>query len=204
MKSKILLLLTITFIVILFSGCTDNNYSDDSSNDNTDDTNHGSVDPNWLENYTAVHNIGTGSNDFWLNFPRDSDYYGQIIKPFDWIQNSLDNNCVLFVVHKTGCEACQPQADRVINLSERYEEYVEFHDLDITLGGSIEERAYDAYIYDPDGSPGLIALTGVFTLIENNGSIEIGWHSWEKDVDYSELESWIKDSIYYHHINREG
>ena len=201
MKSKIVLLLAITFIVLLFSGCTNDNSTDNSSNDNS---NNGTINSSWLNDYTPLHGVGTGSDDFWIKFPTSSDYYGQTIEHLDWVTDAIDDNCVLFVVHKTGCEACQPQADRVINLSEKYEEHVVFLDLDATLGGSVEERAYDAYFYDPDGPPGYIALTGVFTLVENNGKIEIGWHSWEKDVDDSELESWIKDAIYYYHVNIEG
>jgi thiol-disulfide isomerase/thioredoxin len=204
MKSKIVLLLAITFIAVLLSGCTNNNSTDNSSNDNSDNSNNDPINSSWLNDYTPLHSIGNEDNDFWINFPPFNPDNGQSVDHLSWVTDSIENGCVLFVVHKTGCEACQPQADRVINLSEKYEEHVVFLDLDATLGGSIEERAYDAYFYDPDGPPGYIALTGVFTLVENNGNIEIGWHSWEKDVDYSELESWIRDSIYYYHVNSEG
>jgi len=211
MKSITAILFAITILILLFSGCTENDSTDDSIDDNNDSTddssnggsNGGPVNSSWLDDYNPIHAVGTESNDFWINFPSFNPNSSQIVNHRSWVTDSIGEGCVLFVVHKTGCEACQPQADRVINLSERYKDYLVFLDLDITLGGSIEERAYDAYFYDADGPPGYIALTGIFTLVENNGDIEIGWHSWEKDVDYSELESWIKDAIYYYTINSE-
>lgn len=195
---RLLVLLALIFMVIFLSGCntkTTNN-QDDGSNDDFDFQ-------NFLDTYSPVHSVGNGSNNFWINFPTGNPNSSQSVSHLPFVNDSLKEGCVLFVVHKTGCAACQPQADRVIALAEKYEEHVVFYDLDITLGGSVEERAYDAYLYDPDGPPGYIALTGVFTLIENNGNIEYGWHSWEKDVDDSELESWVKDAIYYYHVNSE-
>ena len=197
MKSKIVILSAFTFIILLFSGCTNNN----SSNDNSD---NGVVDSSWLIDYTPVHSVGNSSNDFWINYPLSNPNFNESVSHLSWVNDSLEEGCVFFVVHKTGCEACQPQADRVINLARRYEQLIVFYDLDISLGGSVEEKAYDAYLYDPDGPPGFIALTGVFTLIEHNGIIDYVWHSWEKDVTSSEMESWIKDAIYYYNVNSEG
>lgn len=195
---KLLILLVLILIVMLLSGCTSNDTDtkDDDSKDDFDDE-------NWLDTYSPIHSVGNGSNDFWINYPTNNPNSSQSVIHLSFVNDSLKEGCVLFVVHKTGCVACQPQADRVISLAEKYGDQVEFHDLDITLGGSIEQRAYDAYLYDPDGPPGYIALTGVFTLIENNGNIEYGWHSWEFDVDSSELETWIRDAIYYYNVNGE-
>ena len=91
--------------------------------------------------------------------------------------------------------------ETLCQIAENFQEYIVFYDLDMTLGGSIRDRAYESYLYDPDGPPGYIALTGIFTLINNNGIIEFGWHSWERDVDYNEMEEWLKDGIYYWYQN---
>jgi hypothetical protein len=190
----------LTISVILFlSGCTSNNMN----NDNSD---NGSNDSNWLENYTPTHGIGTGSDDFWIEFPEGNDNYGQSIDHFNWITNHIDNNCVLFVVHRTGCLGCKEQGDLVISLADKYGEYVEFHDIDAVSDApaEIQQMSNEAYLYDPNGAPGYIALTGVFTYIEDNGEIKIGWHSWELDVEDSVMESWIKDAIYYHNMNEMG
>ena len=194
---KLLILLTLILIVMFLSGCNTN------TTDNKDDGYNDFDIENWLDTYSPVHSVGNESINFWINYPIDNPNSSQPVIHLPFVNDSLKEGCVLFVVHKTGCVACQPQADRVISLANKYGEKVKFHDLDITLGGSVEQRAYDAYLYDPDGPPGYIALTGVFTLINNNGKIEYAWHSWEFDVDSSELETWIRDAIYYYHVNSE-
>jgi hypothetical protein len=200
MKIKTLLLILFMLgILLFFTGCTSNNTSDDNS-DNSDD------ESNWLENYTPMHSIGTDSDDFWIEFPTDSEYFGKPIEHFDWITDTIENNCVLFVVHRTGCYGCKLQGDLVISLAEKYNEYVEFHDIDAVYSApaEIHQMSDEAYLYDPNGEPGYIALTGVFTYVEHNGEIKIGWHSWELDVDDSVMESWIKDAIYYYNMNNKG
>jgi hypothetical protein len=185
----IILAIIIVNVLLSLSGCTNNNTSNDL---------------NWLEKYTPVHGIGTGSDDFWINYPLENPSSSQSVDHLDWVINSLNEGCVLFVVHKTGCKYCKAQADRVIAIADKYEDQLEFYDLDIPLGGDVERMAYDAYLYDPDGPPGYIALTGVFTLVEDNMEIKCGWHSWELDVEDSVMESWIKDAIYYYTLNNKG
>jgi len=180
-------------ILLFLSGCTSNN------------ADNGSDDSNWLENYTPVHGVGTGSDDFWIEFPAGSDYYGQSIEHFEWIVGPIDDNCILFVVHRTGCLGCKEQGDLVISLAEKYSDYVKFHDIDAVSSApeEIQQMANEAYLYDSNGAPGYIALTGVFTYVKDNGEIKIGWHSWEFDVEDSVMESWIKDAIYYYIMNKK-
>ncbi|MCG3221227.1 MAG: hypothetical protein H7641_07590 [Candidatus Heimdallarchaeota archaeon] len=188
-QKKFLIAIFSIFIILLLIGCTTNDTNNDSNNED------------WLVNYSPVHTVGNGIDDFWVDYPSINPNSGQSVTHLAWVNDSLEKGCMLFVVHITGCVSCQPQADRIINLAEKYKEHVVFHDLDSALGGSVEKRAYDAYLYDPNGSPGIIALTGVFTLIEQNGSIVYGWHSWEQDVDFKEMEEWVKDGIYYWYEN---
>ncbi len=188
-QKKFLIAIFSIFIILLLSGCTTNDTNNDSNNED------------WLVNYSPVHSVGNGTDDFWVDYPSGNPNSGQSVTHLSWVNDSLEKGCMLFVVHITGCVSCQPQTDRMINLAEKYKEHVVFHDLDVDLGGSVEKRAYDAYLYDPNGSPGIIALTGVFTLIEQNGSIVYGWHSWEQDVDFKEMEEWVKDGIYYWYEN---
>jgi len=198
---KIRTILLTSFIVIILlslSGCTSNNTDNNSSDDNSDNDSDYS---NWLEKYTPIHSVGTGSDDFWIIYPPGNPSSGQLVDHLNWVLNSLKKGCVLFVVHKTGCLYCKEQADRVIALANKYVRLIEFYDLDIPLGGDIEQMAYDAYLYDPDGPPAYIALTGVFTYVKDSGKIKIGWHSWEFDVEDSVMESWVMDAIYYYNIN---
>ena len=178
------------------SGCT-------TSNKKNNNTKNGSENSDWLVSYTPKHGIGTGLNDFWIEFPEGSDNYGLSIQHLGWILNNIDNNSVLFVVHRTGCLGCKEQGDLVILLGEKYSELIVFHDIDAVFGASDEilQMANEAYLYDPNGEPGYIALTGVFTYVKHNGENKIGWHSWELDVEDSVMESWIQDAIYYHKMN---
>jgi hypothetical protein len=45
---------------------------------------------------------------------------------------------------------------------------------------------------------------GIITLIEKDGNVAYAWHAWEGDMEESEIEDWMKDAMYYHHINKEG
>jgi len=183
------------FFLLFLSGCTSNDTNNNSSNGNKD----------WLENYTPVHSIGTGSNDFWINFPS-----GQSVQHKTWIIKSLEEKPVFFVCHRTGCYGCTAQADRVKALGEKYADDAVFYDLDDpypSYGNSpkdILDKYNEAFYYDPDGGTHYIALTGVFTLVNDEGEVKVGWHSWEGDVGDSEMESWVKDIIYYYHINKQG
>lgn len=190
-KFKHLVLAIFTMQVIFLSGCTNNNKNNEINN------------RDWLIDYSPIHTLGTDNDSFWIDYPAANPNSSQIVSHLPWINESIEEGCVLFVVHKTGCESCQPQADRVIALANKYQEYVVFHDLNIELGGSTEQQAYDSYVYDPDGPPGYIALTGVFTIVKHNESIQYAWHSWERDAEYNEMEEWIKDAIYYWDLYNE-
>ncbi len=179
----------LTAILTLFlSGCM----SDNSNNQGS-----------WLDTYIPIHVVGNGSNDFWISYPTGHPNSSQAVIHNTWVLDSLNRSCVVLVVHRTGCQTCQPQADRVIAFSEKYRDDVTFYDLDISVGGETEQKAYEAYVYDPVGPPGYIALTVLVTLIEVNGDVEYCWHSWEGDVADAELEGWIQDTIFYYHVNSE-
>jgi hypothetical protein len=195
MKNKTIIIAAMLFMLILMiAGCVNNN-ENSNGNPNTG---------NWLDDYTPVHSIGSGDNDFWINFPA-----GQSVQHKTWITESLEEKPVFFVCHRTGCYGCTPQAERVIALGEKYGEDAVFYDLDDDYAGTatadILEKYYEGFYYDPNGEPSMIATTGVFTLINDRGEVKIGWHSWEAPDDMtvsdSDLETWIKDAIYYYHIN---
>jgi len=190
MKYQIGVLLALLFFFLeIMMGCVSEN--DEPNPDNN----------SWLDSYEPVHPLGDGTDDFWVDYPPGNPYYGYNITHLSWVLDSLETGCVLFVVHKTGCVTCQAQADRAIELGQKYGSLLEFYDLDIILGGDIEGKAYESYRYDPDGPPGYIALTGIITRTNDNGIERCIWHSWEGDMDYDELEGWIKDGIYYHHLS---
>lgn len=194
MKIKMLILTIFTvFLLLFFTGCTSNNTDNNS----------------WLENYTPVHSVGNGTDNFWINFPVGSASPGQGPQHLTWITEDLKEKPIVFVCHRTGCGPCTPQADRVKALRETYGEDAIFYDLDYPFEGygtateDILNKFYEAFYYDPNGGSQVIAFTGVFTRINDGGEIKIGWHSWEGNVADADMENWIKDSIYYYHITSE-
>ncbi|KYK32384.1 MAG: hypothetical protein AYK22_09275 [Thermoplasmatales archaeon SG8-52-3] len=189
-SKKIVIMLLTIILLLVFSGCTENVKKENSNDDD------------WLTDYSPVHSIGKGNDDFWIVYPDNHANSSESVTHLSWVNDSLKEGCVLFVVHKTGCEACQPQADRTIKLADDFNEHVVFYDFDLTLGGSIETNGYDSYLYDPDGPPGYLAFTCILTIINNSGTLEYAWHSWELDVKYSDMEEWLKDGIYYWNQNR--
>ena len=134
-KKKVMMQILFLFVVLILSGCTEKKTKNESNN--------GFNDEDWLIDYSPVHSMGSGNNNFWIDYPMDNPNSNQSISHLSWVNDSLEEGCVLFVVHITGCESCQPQADRVIDLAEKYKELIVFHDLDASLGGSIEQRAYE-------------------------------------------------------------
>ena len=183
----VVLSMIFTVSALIFSGCTGDNSNDSS----------------WLDTYTPVHSVGSGVNDFWISFPDINPEAGQPVNHTSWVLEALDQKAYVFVVHKTGCAACQPQADRINALGNKYWEKMISNDLDLTLGGTTEQKGYEAFYYDPNDAESYIALTGLFTLIKDNGNVTYGWHSWEGDVADAEMETWIKDAIYYYQMNSE-
>jgi hypothetical protein len=180
---------------VLLSGCTS-----DTSNNNLNGS-------SWMNNYTPAYSVGTGSDNFWINFPVGGPSAGQSVQHLTWITEDLKEKPVVFVCHRTGCTSCTPQADRVKALREIYGDDAVFYDLDYPFEGygvapeDILQKFNESFYYDPNGEPHYIAFTGVFTLINDGTGVKIGWHSWEGDVADAEMETWIKDSIYYYKVN---
>jgi len=92
-------------LALLVSGCLGNNEGSSS----------GSGDDNWLDTYSPVHTVGTGSNKFWIDFPESSQYNGQNVQHLAWVEGSLGTHCVVFVVHKTGCVGCNSISEKYLN-----------------------------------------------------------------------------------------
>jgi hypothetical protein len=184
-KKIISLMAIIAFSCVAFSGCTQENQNADAVN--------------WLDGYTPVHGIGSSEDDFWTVYPDMNPDAGKNVSHLQWVLDALQNSSVAFVVHQTGCTTCKPQADRVIALGEKYSGNLTVFDLDLANGGVTEQRGNNAYVYDPSGPPGYIALTGIFTIIKVNGQVAVGWHSWEGNV--ADMETWVKDAICYYHMS---
>ncbi len=206
-RLKIVLLISCIVLFSVVGGCVDNNQ--DVTEGDLDDAGEDLDVPAWVTNYSPIYKVGSGTNHFWIIFPTGGPSASQNVTHLPWIRHDLKEKPVVFVCHTTGCEPCTPQADRVKALRDIYEEDALFYDLDNpfegygTASGDTLEKFNNVFYYDANGPPGYIAFTGVFTLVNDNGEVKIGWHTWEGDVQDSMMEKWIKDAIYYYYINSE-
>ena len=200
-KSKTMIGLIVIIIVIIAGSIFVYSMNNPPGSNNNGDG------PAWMKNYKPVYSLGTNTNNFWVNFPVGNPSVGQSVVHKTWLTEDLEEKPVVFVCHRTGCTACTPQADRIKALRGTYGKDAIFYDLDNPdAGGASEDilqKYYDAFYYDPNGEPNYIALTGVYTLINDGTGVKIGWHSWEGNVEDSDMETWIKDSIYYYNVNSE-
>ena len=209
MNHSIGIIAVILVVIVIIVGVAYFVFSGSSDDSNNNGNNGNLNNPNWLDDYTPVHSIGTGSDKFWINFPAGSAYPSQSPQHLTWITEALEEKPVVFVCHRTGCGPCTPQADRVKVLRETYGEDAVFYDLDYPYeqyGPPTEDilnKFYEAFYYDPNGGSNVIATTGVFTLINDGGEVKVGWHSWEGNVEDADMEDWIKDAIYYYYLNGE-
>lgn len=119
----------------------------------------------WLVNHTPTYSVGKGENSFWIKHSID----GEMNHP-QRVIDTQKQGCIIFVVHKHTCTYCDPQAQRVIALAEKYTDSIVFYDLDLDLCRDFQMKGYDSLIYDPNGKPKYIAVTGIITLIEKNGN----------------------------------
>jgi len=57
-------------------------------------------------------------------------------------------------------------------------------------------------IYSPTGKKQYVPTTIFLTLIENeDGEVEVGWHSEIDIMSTDDINSYVEDSIYYHQQN---
>ena len=154
------------------------------------------IDPPSNDGTSPTYYLGAGENNWWVDYPIKHPDRGKPVNHLEWIKQDLGKKAVLIVIHKTGCGPCTPQSIRAGELGEKYSNDLIFHDLDLVDGSSTYDRGMETFMYDPDDAQSYIALTVVLTLItDDSGKVSIAWHSWEGDMDKSELESWVIDGI---------
>jgi hypothetical protein len=77
---------------------------------------------------------------------------------------------------------------------------------DVLAEGSSIQKAMDILdIYNPTGGAQYVPTTIFVTLIKGaDGKVEVAWHSQLDAMSEEEIDSFVKDSIYYHRQNAAG
>ena len=114
-------------------------------------------DNTWLDSYSPKYAMGSGSNNWWINYPDTHPNKGENVVHLEWIKQCLNNKPVLFVIHKTGCISCEPQAERSAEIGKKYQNDLYFCDLDVADGSTTYDKGTEAFMYDPDDDQNYIA-----------------------------------------------
>ena len=136
--------------------------------------------------------IGTGDDNFWVNYPVQHVLTGAPADHPIWVASDVQSKVVLILTHSEGCAPCVTQTTICESIYETYYPNIIFHDL---LSGTDEPEATETFAaYDPTGETNYIPLT-ILLAKEPDGTII--WHSWEGVVEEPILSDWIEDALSY-------
>jgi thiol-disulfide isomerase/thioredoxin len=141
--------------------------------------------------------VGSGADDFWINYPSDHPQSGQSISHPQWILSALENKPVVIVAHSEGCSPCIMQQSAMETVREEYGDQATY--FDILTDGS-DARALDVFnSYYPLSGAWYIPLTVILTNVEDNdSSTHVGWHSTVGATGEEWLTAYVKDAINYY------
>ena len=179
----------------------DNNPPDNDPPDNNQQDNDPPVDQNddWLKSYTPGYEVGSGNDDWWVNYPSQHPENGASVDHPQWVQDEIAEGPVIMLVHSQ-CEGCAQQTREVPEVVEQYPGRIKFFDIDIYDNEANYEIATEIFdIYDPNEEAATIPITVLVSKIQNeNGNNVVIWHGMEGNTGKDWIDSHIRDSIYYY------
>lgn len=147
---------------------------------------------------TTCRNVGSGTDDFWIQYPLNHPSSNQSVEHPDWVKDAVVNKVVMILSHSDNCSPCIKQIAICEDINES-SVYIEYFDLITSFNDP--ESTWVFSNYSPEGY-WIIPLTIVLTKVtDSNGNDCIGWHSWVGVVDKAMLTSWLEDAITYHNDN---
>ncbi len=152
-------------------------------------------------NYSPNHSLGTGEKDWWVNYPDQSRNAGSSVSHPRWILESLKERPVLIFDYSNNCKSCIVQKKNIDQALEKVGNEVTLFDVSYD---NKDVRAFEVFQSYSLGSEGryYVPTTVLITLIRGrDGMIDVAWHSVEDVMSTEEIDSYIKDSIYYHQMN---
>ncbi|MEM3342240.1 MAG: hypothetical protein QW728_06065 [Thermoplasmata archaeon] len=168
--------------------------------DPTQNTDNSTISPMpWWVTYTPTHTIGTGKNSFTVNYGSEYPNAGSVVNHPSWVRNAVASQPLYILAHSNSCYPCRIQEGHAEEVKSRYGAEYEYKDfLTDSQDPYIQSLVQDVYniYYDPE-YPYSIPLSVLITKANVSGSSTIVWQSFVGSTDYSTLETWIKDAIYY-------
>jgi hypothetical protein len=147
----------------------------------------------------AENRVGSGSDDWWTNYPDQSSGAGKEVNHPSWVLDALEAKPVLIYVHKE-CDYCAPQQEAVDKILDGFKGQITYYDINADEGDSRTEEALLAY--DPNGGVSYVPMTIIVTLAENSeGEVVPVWHSSEDITGEEWIQNYVEDAISYYDDN---
>jgi hypothetical protein len=156
------------------------------------------------DSYTPTFEVGSGSDDWWTAYPDQHENASSAVDHPDWVLEDLEERPILILVHSSNCRPCLIQVPRIESAVERFGENLTYHDV-VAEGSGYLEALDILDVYDPDGGAQYVPTTIFITLAEGpDGAVDVAWHSQPDVMSQEEIDSYAKDAIYYHQINKDS
>ena len=153
------------------------------------------------ESGSPEHSLGSGDSDWWTTYPDKNVNSGSAVDHPDWVLEALEDKPLLILIHQNNCVPCKTHVPRTNDAVQTYKDDIMFYS--VLAEGSGYLKALEILdVYNPTGKQRYVPTTIFLTLIENeDGEVEVGWHSEIDIMSTDEIEDYAEDSIYYHEQN---
>ncbi len=154
------------------------------------------------ESGSPEHSIGSGDSDWWTVYPDKNVNSGSEVDHPDWVLKALKEKPLMILIHQNNCLPCKTHVPRINDAVQAFKDDIHYYDV-LAEGDGLLKAFEILNIYNPTGGKKQYVPTTIFlTLIENeDGEAEVGWHSEIDIMSTDDINSYIKDSIYYHEEN---
>ena len=151
-------------------------------------------------NYTPNYLSGSGEKDWWINYPDQSGYAGSSVSHPRWILESLKERPVLIFDYSNNCKSCALQKKNIAQALEKFGNEVTYFDVS---ADNRDIRAFEVLqAYSLSSEKYYVPTTVLITLIKGrDGMVEVAWHSVEDAMSEEEIDSYMKDAIYFYHLS---
>jgi len=152
------------------------------------------------ESNEPSYSQGSGSDDWWINYPNQSTEVGAAVEHPAWVLEALQEKPVLILDHSSDCVSCKVQIANLEKALNLLGDEVVYFDM-LADGG--DQKAFEVFeSYSPTGEAYYVPTTVFVTLIKGpDGQVSVAWHSEEDAMGEEEIMAYMRDSIYYYQEN---
>jgi thiol-disulfide isomerase/thioredoxin len=152
--------------------------------------------------YTPAHAVGSGNNDWWTTYPDQHQNASSAAKHPGWVLDDLKEKPVLILVHSSNCVPCRTQTPRIASTVDRFSDNLTYYDV-LAEGSGFEKAVEILDIYDPNGGGQYYVPTTIFITLARSpdGTVGVAWHSQTDAMSQEDIDSYVKDEIYYYRNN---